>query len=736
MKLKKSSAYLSYRIWALEIVSGIILLCLAFWISIHADISNAAQRLSSTVNYVKEQCNNNQKMELASETKSLMRIMESAEYINWNLASDMEKSGFEEPDQTLLENYAKESYVTGILLLSPQGAVEQEYHTDERNVWDLYENIDAEALLDVWNFPEKTYASRVNCEDGSYIDLAAVGRTDRSGILVAYYHTSKEYCRIFVNSMEQLLTGYSVKHDGTIVISNGEEIVASNDSRLVGVSMDDNEILRTIRRRAEGSKLVRVRDGGDTGGRSFGLMEQSRNYYIYAYMPERGVFNKTPQNMLFVALTYLLVLIIINMVRWQTEKKYQKQKLQIQQEYAQRLENKNLQLEESVKRETKANSAKTDFLARMTHDIRTPLNGIIGLLKMEEIHPDDLELLHANREKMLVSADHLLSLINDMLQMSKLENNEIVLAQDAMDLNALLMDVVTIVEQRAADAGITLEYDKASDKILYPYVYGSPLHVRQIFLNIYGNCIKYNRIGGKVITHLDYLGTADGMVHYRWVISDTGIGMSENFLEHIYEPFVQEHSDARSVYHGTGLGMAIVKRLIDEMNGTIQVTSQEGKGSTFVVVLPFKIAEKEKVVQPEAATGEASIRGLHLLLAEDNELNAEIAARLLNDEGATVQVVRDGQQAIDAFASRPQGTYDAILMDIMMPKIDGYTATRVIRSTNRQDAKAIPIIAMTAHVFDEDVKQCLEAGMNAHLPKPLQMETVGSTIARLCKRKK
>ena len=269
-----------------------------------------------------------------------------------------------------------------------------------------------------------------------------------------------------------------MKHDGTIVISNGEEIVASNDSRLVGVNMDDNEILRTIRRRAEGSKLVHVRDGGDTGGRSFGLMEQSRNYYIYAYMPEREVFNKTPQNMLFVALAYLLVLIIVNMVRWQTEQKYQKQKLQIQQEYAQRLENKNLQLEESVKREIKANSAKTDFLARMTHDIRTPLNGIIGLLKMEEIHPDDLELLHANREKMLVSADHLLSLINDMLQMSKLENDEIVLTQDAMDLNALLMDVVTIVEQRAADAGITLEYDKASDKVLYPYVYGSPLHVR------------------------------------------------------------------------------------------------------------------------------------------------------------------------------------------------------------------------------------------------------------------
>ena len=733
MKLKKSSAYLSYRIWALEIVSGIILLCLAFWISIHADISNAAQRLFSTVNYVKEQCNNNQKMELASETKSLMRIMESAEYINWNLASDMEKSGFEEPDQTLLENYAKESYVTGILLLSPQGAVEQEYHTDERNVWDLYENIDAEALLDVWNFPEKTYASRVDCEDGSHIDLAAVGRTDRSGILVAFYHTSKEYCHIFVNSMEQLLTGYSVKHDGTIVISNGEEIVASNDSRLVGVSMDDNEILRTIRRRAEGSKLVHVRDGGDTGGRSFGLMEQSRNYYIYAYMPEREVFNKTPQNMLFVALAYLLVLIIVNMVRWQTEQKYQKQKLQIQQEYAQRLENKNLQLEESVKREIKANSAKTDFLARMTHDIRTPLNGIIGLLKMEEIHPDDLELLHANREKMLVSADHLLSLINDMLQMSKLENDEIVLTQDAMDLNALLMDVVTIVEQRAADAGITLEYDKASDKVLYPYVYGSPLHVRQIFLNIYGNCIKYNRIGGKVITHLDYLGTADGMVHYRWMISDTGIGMSENFLEHIFEPFVQEHSDASSVYHGIGLGMAIVKRLIDEMNGTIQVTSQEGKGSTFVVVLPFKIAEKEKVVQPEAATGEASIRGLHILLAEDNELNMEIAEFMLQNEGADVSKAWNGQEAVELFRNSEPGEFDVILMDIMMPIMDGYEAAKMIRSLDREDAKTIPIIAMTANAFTEDRIRAKEAGMDEHVAKPVDVELLIKVIHKLVK---
>ncbi len=734
MKAKKSSVYTSHRIWPLEIVLGMVLLCIVFGVTTNTDISNANERLASTANYIKEQCNNNQKLDLASETKSLMRIMESAEYIVRSLSYDMEKEQKEQPDKNMLEKYAKESYVTGILLLDSQGEVEQFYYTDELKADDFQDNIDAEALLDVAEFPEKTYAARINCKDGSYIDLAAAGRTDRPGIIVAYYHTPAEYCYIFAHSMEQLLTGYTVEHDGTIVISSGERIVASNNESLIGASINDVEILRYIRERGEGSKLVHSRDGMDTQTRSFGLMQKSRNYYIYAYLSERAVYNKTPQNMLFVALAYLFILIVINMVRWRTMQRYQKQQIQIQQEYAQRLESKNIQLEDSVRRETKANSAKTDFLSRMTHDIRTPLNGIIGLLKIDEAHPDNLELIHANRQKMLVSANHLLSLINDMLQMSKLENNEIILAHDALDLNALSTDIITIVEQRAADAGITLEYNRREDQVPYPYVYGSPLHIRQLFLNIYGNSIKYNNVGGKVSTYLKCLGASEGIVTYQWTISDTGIGMSKEFLKRLFEPFAQEHADARSVYNGTGLGMAIVKSLIDKMNGTIQVTSEEGKGSVFIITLPFEIAEKEQVVHEEAEEEKASIRGLHLLLVEDNELNAEIAEVLLEDEGAFIEVAWDGQQAVDAFAGHSQGTYDAILMDIMMPKVDGYTATKIIRSMNRPDAKSIPIIAMTANAFDEDVKQCLEAGMNAHLSKPLQMEKVVSTIARFCKR--
>lgn len=379
-----------------------------------------------------------------------------------------------------------------------------------------------------------------------------------------------------------------------------------------------------------------------------------------------------------------------------------------------------------------ANSAKTNFLSRMSHDIRTPLNGIIGLLKIDEKHPDDTDLIKNNRRKMVVAANHLLSLINDVLQMSKLESGEITLSHEKINLNSLSLDILTIMEQRAAESGITLEYDKTSDKVKYPYVYGSPLHLRQIFLNIYGNCIKYNKVGGKVYTHFSYLGKQDGKVTYQWTISDTGIGMSQEFLQHIFEPFVQEHSDARSVYHGTGIGMAIVKSLIDQMNGTIQVTSEEGKGSTFIINLPFEIVQEEHKEEDikQGDQDNRTIQGMKFLLAEDNELNAEIAKILLEDEGAQITVVNDGQQAVQQFKQTKPGTYDAILMDVMMPVMDGILATQKIRSLERYDAKNIPIIAMTANAYEEDAEKCLQAGMNAHLSKPLQMEHVLETITK------
>ena len=316
----------------------------------------------------------------------------------------------------------------------------------------------------------------------------------------------------------------------------------------------------------------------------------------------------------------------------------------------------------------------------------------------------------------------------------KLESGEITLAHEPLDLNRLLRDILTIVEQRAAEAGVALEYDRRQFERMKPdCVYGSPLHLRQVFLNVYGNCIKYNKVGGSVTTLCQNVGERDGIVTYRWVIRDTGIGMSRAFLAHIFDPFAQEHTDARSVYHGTGLGMAIVKSLIDKMGGNIEVSSREGEGSEFVITLPFEIAEE--LPEPQQAAWEteaADVRGLRILLAEDNALNAEIVKKLLEDRGAEVEAASDGRQALEAFESHKPGTYAAILMDVMMPNMDGLDATRAIRALDRADAKVIPIIAMTANAFEEDARKCMEAGMNAHLPKPIRIERLVAVIAGFC----
>lgn len=383
----------------------------------------------------------------------------------------------------------------------------------------------------------------------------------------------------------------------------------------------------------------------------------------------------------------------------------------------------------ALESEKKANRSKSAFLSRMSHDMRTPLNGIVGLLKIDAAHPEDRALVDANREKMQVAADHLLSLINDVLQMSKIESGTVTLTREAVDLQSLFQDICKIMEERAGDQGIVLEFrQKRPDAPIPPCIYGSPLHLRQIFLNIYGNAVKYNRYGGKIVTTADY-SEKDGITTCCWEIRDTGVGMKQEFLEHIFEPFTQEKQDARSVYQGTGLGMSIVKGLVDQMHGTITVSSEEGVGTTFVVTIPFETARKAEPV-PEHKPEMGNLKGVRLLLAEDNALNAEIAQVLLRDEGAEVTTVSNGQEAVELFQKEPKGTFDLIFMDIMMPIMDGLTATKIIRAMERPDAKTIPILAMTANAFAEDRETCLAAGMDDHLTKPLNIDAIKRTVCR------
>lgn len=360
---------------------------------------------------------------------------------------------------------------------------------------------------------------------------------------------------------------------------------------------------------------------------------------------------------------------------------------------------------------------------------RPPLNGIIGILGVNEAHTEDAEYVSQNRKKARVAADHLLSLINDVLDMSKIEDSKVVLEHKPFNVIDVIDEVLVVGRLRAPEFGVTIESIGAED-LVHTDVIGSPDHVRRVLLNLVDNAVKYNRLGGTVRCAVDELGVKGNIVTYRFVVSDTGVGMSEEFLKRIFEPFTQAGSDARSNYQGTGMGMPIVKGFVEKMDGSIDVTSTQGEGSSFCVVLPFEIDHApERHAGSADAEGECDVSGMRVLLAEDNDLNLEIATTLLADEGVAVTCAANGREAFHTFVDRPAGSFDAILMDIMMLVMDGYEAACAIRRSVKADVGSEPIFAMTANAFAEDAQRAHDAGMNGHLTKPIDMEKVKQALA-------
>ncbi len=378
-----------------------------------------------------------------------------------------------------------------------------------------------------------------------------------------------------------------------------------------------------------------------------------------------------------------------------------------------------------------ANAAKSAFLTRMSHDIRTPLNGILGLIAIEELKEGDMQVARESRAKARVAANHLLSLINDILEMGKIEDRKVTLEHVPFNLEKLCDDALVLCKLRASNCGITMQ-DNSLPYATGPHMIGSPAHIRQIIINLLDNSIKYNRHGGSVTFNSKTKPLDDGRALFCFSVSDTGIGMTPEFLKHIYEPFAQEGDDARSKFQGTGMGMPIVKSLIELMGGTIDVTSELGVGTSFYVEIPLDIDRNPQAhIKSVEATPNCSIAGMNVLLAEDNDLNAEIAQALLESEDVVVTRAANGNEVVDLYLSHPAGSFDAILMDIMMPGMDGYEATRVIRLSGKPDAADIPIIALTANAFAEDAKAARDAGMNAHLPKPLDFDKLKNILARI-----
>ena len=696
-------------------IIGILTVALVGFYTIRIESEQMRTQLVRTIGYVKGQCATYTRYNAASVTKSLMRAIENAQQVNRNIVYEGSHI-----DAARLKFYAQEQRLTGIILLNADGTLQCEYNSDLLNFHALQEYIERDAVLDTARYPQKTYAARVDLPDGSYVDLAAYGRTDRTGVTVVYYHTTAEYARNYTLTLQSSISGYSTRADGVIVITNGDRIVASNDTALVDTAANDDPVLAQIKSEVASGTVSHIRC---ESGAYFGSLDRSREYYIYAYVTDHAVIVDFLKNMLVALIVYLIMVAAIQMFRRRSAREYRAEQDRREQEYRKKLM-------ESAERAEQANRAKTEFLQRMSHDIRTPINGIRGMIEIAEYYRDDPDKQAECRRKIRDASGLLLELVNEVLDMGKLESGEITLEEREFDLKELLDGIGTVVEKQARERGI--EICNNSRSIEHRYLIGSPLHLKRLVMNIVSNAVKYNRENGKIRLECRELPGPDAdTAVIELQCADTGIGMSPEFQKHVFEPFAQEGNSARSEYGGTGLGMPIAKSLAEKMGGTLSFVSEQGVGTTFTLTLPFRISHAE--IEPDEAD-EAEFAdllvGMCVLVAEDNKLNMEIAEFVLGVVGATMLKAVNGKEAVQIFADSQPGEIDAILMDVMMPVMDGLEAARCIRAMDRPDAGTVPIIAMTANAFTEDRRRAFAAGMNTHIAKPLEASDIVRTLAR------
>ena len=848
------------RTWVLYILVGVLFMAgvvlASGWKALHA----TEERFCQTIAFVKSQSTSFEQYNDTITAKALRRTAVSVHQLAGDAALDLS-------DPHCLKQQTETLWLTGISVLRPDGTLLCEYTANGIGYAQLEDRLKKETALDVFRFPQKTYLKRVLLADGSAVDVAAHRADHEEVILLAYRCTPAKFVEGTALSVQSILDGYPEETSGTLFIVQNNQVIASNRPELIGQDTTASPPVQEIRSAGLAEKLTPTH-GWNGSGCYFGMYSHGRSFDLYAYTDEKTVFHESLTLVLTALVCYILLVSVLQMLRRRSVQEMEQQKKEQEKKYQTQLEEQNRKLEIALQHEGAANRAKREFLFNMSHDIRTPMNAIIGFTSLAATHIDNREQVLDYLKKISTSSQHLLSLINDVLDMSRIESGKVKIEEKAVHLPDLVHDVRSIIQPNVAAKRLSLFIDTMD--IEDEDIITDPLRLNQILLNILSNAIKFTPTGGMISIRIAQKnGAPKGCVCYEFRIKDNGIGMSEEFQKHIFEEFSREESSTVSGIQGTGLGMSITKNIVDLMGGTIALTSEPGKGTEFIVTLCFTrsgqkaepkqlpqleglralvadddtntclnvstmlskigmrpewtISGKEAVIRTRYALEQgdefsvyiidwlipdmngieivrqirkvignrcpiiiltaydwadiedearaagvtafcekplflselrrvlaepfraepasepaqptaADLKGKKLLLVEDNELNREIALEILKEAGFVVDTAEDGAVAVQKIKQAAPGQYDLILMDIQMPNLDGYEATRQIRALPDAEKASIPIFAMTANAFEEDRQNALAAGMNGHIAKPLDVPHLLRVLADALKK--
>lgn len=709
-------------VWRLPLIVllGIALSVVAGMMSYGYTTAQAEQRFADVVDYVATQSLSYEAFNNAYVTKNLIRVMEIA----GEVARTIERDG--SADNATLKQYADQFNVSALIVTDASGNLLSESSTDGVGYESLAAYLKEAPVLEVASHPLKSYTARITLADDSVADIGCVTWRGGEGIVIAVRHQSAKAVASNTLKLQSLLDGYETIDSGNIVIENDAKVVATNavkptTSGAFVLPATDATIVDSIKERCLAGRVSLVNANGEWYLGTFG---KARQFYVYTYTSARRYFETVAVVVASVLVLYGGAMAATALARRHAERQRLTDLLLQERDYGDKLA-------KAAREASSANSAKTEFLRRMSHDLRTPINGIRGMVEVGDANADDLQKQTECRSKIWTASGLLLDLANEALDMSRLESGQVDLDLVPTNLVVLNREVCDILERQAEERLVTIICDQQT--LDHPYARVSVTHLKRLLVNIAGNAVKYSRRGGYVRLACREVEPVDGVPIYEYTIADNGIGMSEQFQQHLYEPFSREEQRVEGASSGTGLGAPIAKQLVELMGGTMSFTSTLGQGTTFTIRLPFEQCKRSEI--PQAVRVDAvdvdAVRGLHVLLVEDNELNAEIAQFTLDRAGAIVTHVKDGESAVETFAASAPHEYDVVLMDIMMPGIDGLEATRQIRALEREDAATTPIIAVSANAFADDRRLSREAGMDAHLSKPVSSQELVEALAHI-----